>query len=536
MPNAAQIIARRLYDQGCRYAFGMPGGEVLTMLDALNEVGIRFILIKHENAGGFMAEGVYHMTGAPAILLATVGPGVANAVNVVANAEQDRVPMIFLTGCYDAAETLVYNHQVFDHVALMKTVTKASYTVADGNVDVLVDKAMAMALDGQPGPVHIDLPIGIAKKEYDVATPMRRPAPSPAAPAPGADLENARQWLREAKRPLIIAGLDVLHQHGETAIQSFARDFSIPVITTYKAKGVLDENDPLSLGGAGLSPRVDRELMPLVQSADLVILAGYDPIEMRAGWIQPWADGQRIVEFTAVPNHHYVHTASISFVGTIAAGLAALRADAAPAASWPDGEPATVRASIRKGHGADEAWGPAAIVDVVRSVMEPDGVATVDAGAHRILLSQVWDAPVPRRLLQSTGLCTMGCALPLAMGAKLAAPGRQVVSFSGDAGIEMVVGELATARDLKLGVVCVVFVDESLSLIELKQRGTQLASVGVDFGATDFPAVAKAFGGEGMFIEDRETLETELKAAFAREDTFTILACRIEKRAYDGRL
>ena len=328
----------------------------------------------------------------------------------------------------------------------------------------------------------------------------------------------------------------MLHQHGEAAVQAFARDFSIPVITTYKAKGVLDETDPLAMGGAGLSPRVDRELMPLVQSADLVILAGYDPIEMRAGWIQPWAEGQRIVEFTAVPNHHFVHTASISFVGTIAAGLAALRTDAAPAASWPDGEPAKVRASIRKGHGADEEWGPAAIVDVVRSVMEPDGVATVDAGAHRILLSQVWDAPVPRRLLQSTGLCTMGCALPLAMGAKLAAPGRQVVSFSGDAGIEMVIGELATARDLGIAVVCVVFVDESLSLIELKQRGTQLASVGVDFGATDFPAVAKAFGGEGMFIEDRETLETELKAAFAREDTFTILACRIEKRAYDGRL
>lgn len=535
MPTAAQIIARRLYDQGCRYAFGMPGGEVLTMLDALNEVGIKFILIKHENAGGFMAEGVYHMTGAPAILLATVGPGVANAVNVVANAEQDRVPLIFLTGCYDADVTLTYNHQVFDHVDLMRSVTKGSYMVADGNVDVLVDKAMAVALDGQPGPVHIDLPIGIAKKEYDVTTPVRRPAPAPAAPAPGPDLDQARDWLREAKKPLVIAGLDILHQHGEGTLQSFVKDFGIPVITTYKAKGVIDENDPLALGGAGLSPRVDRDLLPLVEASDLIILAGYDPIEMRASWVHPWAKDQRVVEFSAVPNHHYVHTASISFVGDIAAGLNALRDGAAPAAVWPAGEPAAARARIIEGHGQDEEWGPAAIVDTVRSVMEPEGVATVDAGAHRILLSQVWRSPVPRRLLQSTGLCTMGCAVPLAMGAKLAAPERHVVSFSGDAGIEMVIGELATARDLKLPVVFVVFVDESLSLIELKQRGTQLANVGVDFGATDFPAVARAFGGEGMVITDRETLKTELEAAFDR-DCFTVLACKIEKRAYDGRL
>ncbi|MRG72343.1 thiamine pyrophosphate-binding protein [Alphaproteobacteria bacterium HT1-32] len=535
MPTAAQIIARRLYDQGCRYAFGMPGGEVLTMLDALREVGIEFVLVKHENAGGYMAEGIYHMTGAPAILLATVGPGVANAVNTVANAEQDRVPLIFLTGCVDAAEALTYNHQIFDHVALMKPVTKGSFTVADGNVDVLVDKALAIALDGQPGPVHIDLPIAIAKKQYDVTTPVRRPFPSLVAPAPGGDIEQAKDWLRQAKKPLIIAGLDVLHQHAEDAVTAFARDFGIPVITTYKAKGVLDENDPLAMGGAGLSPVADEQFMKLVKNSDFILLAGYDPIEMRSGWIQPWSNGQRVVEFSAVPNHHYVHTASMSFVGDIGAGLTMLRDGAAPVASWPDGEPAKVRKALIDGYRLDEAWGPAAIVDVVRSVMEPDGVATVDSGAHRILLSQAWKAPMPRRLLQSTGLCTMGIALPLAIGAKLAAPSRQVVSFSGDAGIEMVLNELATARDKKTAIVAVVFVDESLSLIELKQRNTQLPNVGVDFGATDFPAVARALGGEGMFIEDRETLERELKAAFAR-DCFTVLACRIDRRAYDGRL
>lgn len=113
--RAADLVARRLYEAGCRYAFGMPGGEVLTIVDALEKAGIQFILCKHENSAGFMAEGAHHMTGAPGILVATVGPGAVNGVNVVANAQQDRVPLIILTGCVDATEALTYTHQVLDH-------------------------------------------------------------------------------------------------------------------------------------------------------------------------------------------------------------------------------------------------------------------------------------------------------------------------------------------------------------------------------------------------------------------------------------
>jgi thiamine pyrophosphate-dependent acetolactate synthase large subunit-like protein len=106
MNRATDILARRLHEAGCRTAIGMPGGEVLTLVDSLVAAGIKFVLCKHENAAGFMAEGTYHRTGAPGILVATVGPGAANGVNVVANAEQDRVPLIVLTGCVDPDEAL----------------------------------------------------------------------------------------------------------------------------------------------------------------------------------------------------------------------------------------------------------------------------------------------------------------------------------------------------------------------------------------------------------------------------------------------
>jgi acetolactate synthase I/II/III large subunit len=162
MNRATDLLARRLYEAGCRTAFGMPGGEVLTLVDSLVAAGIRFVLCKHENAAGFMAEGTYHRTGAPGILVATVGPGAANGVNVVANAEQDRVPLIVLTGCVDPDEALTYTHQVFDHRALFDPITKETFTLTADGADVIADKAVAIAMGDRPGPVHIDIPISVA--------------------------------------------------------------------------------------------------------------------------------------------------------------------------------------------------------------------------------------------------------------------------------------------------------------------------------------------------------------------------------------
>ncbi len=546
MANSAEIIGKRLYRAGCRRAFGIPGGEVLVLMDGLRKSGIEFVLTKHENCAGFMAEGGFHSDGAPGILVATLGPGVTNAVNVVANAFQDRVPLIFLSGCVDDLETLTYTHQVLDHSELLKSITKASIKVVDGAVDIAIDKALAIALDGQPGPVHVDLPISLAGKSQPTAdvpaegNMIVRNMPSQSTPADGADLETARNWLREAKRPLLIAGVDVLNQHVENAVAEFARDFRIPLITTYKAKGVLPEDDPLALGGAGLSPLADEQLLQLVRESDLIILAGYDPIEMRVGWRNPWDEGARVLEFCAVPNTHYMHRASLSFIGDVGEGLKTLRKGVSANSVWKNGEPEKVRSELKSifpGTGTsetNEVWGPAAVIEVVRKTLPRNGVATVDSGAHRILLSQQWECYEARGLLQSTALCTMGCAVPLAIGFRLNSTERPVVAFVGDAGMEMVLGELATLRDLKLPVVIIVFVDECLTLIELKQRNSRLPNLGVDFGATDFPAVAEALGGIGRWVSNRDELREGLDGAFERE-TFSLLACKIGERVYDGR-
>lgn len=532
--SAADIIAIRLYEAGCRYAFGIPGGEVVTMIDALERAGIRFVLTKHENSAGFMAEGTYHASGAPGILVATLGPGAMNGINVVANAFQDRVPMIVLTGCVDPEEALTYTHQVMDHRKVFDEITKASFTVGSAAIDVLADKAVAIATDGRPGPVHIDVPISAARRTFPECKPTRRAAHAPVAPAEGDELDLARRWIAAAERPIMVAGLDTLDNAPAAAVADFCQRSRIPLVTTYKAKGILAEDDALALGGAGLSPLADKVLLPLLRSADLVLLVGYDPIEMRVGWKSVWdPEKQHVVEIAADFNHHYVHQASISFVADIAPGLAALSKAGPPAACWPDGEIAAARKALRSAYHQGENWGPTAIVETVRACMPRDTVATADSGAHRILMSQIWECYEPRGLLQSSGFCTMGCAVPLALGVKLVKPERPVVAFIGDAGMEMILGELATVRDLKAGVRIVVFVDASLALIEMKQRGVGLPNVGVEFGKTDFAAVAEALGGKGYNCVSRKELAIAL--ANAPEDTFSIFACSFPKKAYDDR-
>ncbi|MEM7544126.1 MAG: thiamine pyrophosphate-binding protein [Pseudomonadota bacterium] len=532
--TAAEVIAARLAEAGCRHAFGIPGGEVLALMDALDRAGLAITLVKHENSGGFMAEGTWHANGAPGVLFATIGPGIANAANVIANAWQDRVPMIVLTGCVPAVESMTYTHQVFDHVAFLKPITKAAIRVEAGTAAVAIDKALKIATSGRPGPVVLDVPIDVQR---DAPLAFHRSAHAPEAPmAPaGAALGEAQSWLAAAERPILIAGLDVLTQRAGDAVAAFCQRHHVPAIASYKAKGVVPEDAPLALGGAGLSPVADRELLPLIQSSDCVILAGYDPIEMRIGWRDPFGEGQRVIDIAAVSNDHYMHQAPLNFVGDIAASLNAISTGVPPRETWPGGEAQAVKARLRDLFHVDEDWGPAAVVNEARLASPPGTVATADSGAHRIVASHVWECDHLGGMLQSSALCTMGCAVPLAMGRKLAEPDRPVIAFIGDAGVEMFLGELATARDLKLGIPIIVFVDQQLGLIELKQRNSQMPNLGVEFPGTDLTAVAEAMGGFGATVRDRDALNAAVKAAYLR-NSFTLISAVIGRNAYDARI
>jgi acetolactate synthase-1/2/3 large subunit len=464
------------------------------------------------------------------VLLATIGPGVANAANTVANAHQDKVPLIFLTGCVDGALAHTYTHQVFDHQQLLRPIVKGSFRAEAGAVGAVIDKAIALAISGQPGPVHVDVPIGVAEGESDE---MALPAPPVAAPAL-ADVSAIAAALNKAERPLIIAGLDAVNTGAGDVLTKLALAGNIPVIATYKAKGLLGADAAaLDLGGHGLSPKSDRTILPLIKASDCVILAGYDPIEMRVGWRFPFADNSAVVDISPVARDHGMHSPTHTLEGDVRGHIEALANAVTAHENWINGEPVSARVALAEAFATPAEWGPGQVFATLRDNLPEDTVITADSGAHRILLSQVWACRAPRQMLQSTALCTMACSVPIGAGYKLIAPDTPVCSFVGDGGMEMGLGELATLRDHKIPLIICVLVDESLTLIEMKQRGSQRANVGVDFSGSDFPAIAAAMGGHGVWVDDVDTLASEADVALSR-DTFTVLACRIGRRAYDG--
>ncbi|RYE30138.1 MAG: thiamine pyrophosphate-binding protein [Hyphomicrobiales bacterium] len=390
-------------------------------------------------------------------------------------------------------------------------------------------KAVALARRGRHGPVHIDLPIAVAEARVGWRPPPAIAAPLPCIPR---DLSSARTLIAEARSPLVIAGLDLVEPDGAAALDRFLTATGAPLLTTYKAKGLVPELDLRVIGAVGLSPRADALVRPLIEAADLIVLAGYDPIEMRQGWRNPWPAGKPVIDIVAEPIQHGMHTSRLLLEGDVGAILDLLGEGLARKPVWAGGEPDTVRDALDTAFAAPGCWGPHAVFETLRQVAPAGTVATADSGAHRILLSQMWGCDGPRRLLQSSGLCTMGCALPLATGAALGS-GRPTLCFVGDAGLEMVLGELATLRDLNLPVIVVTLVDKALGLIALKQRQLGLARAGVDIGETDFAAVARAMGGHGATIDDSATLAREAEAAF-RRDGFTLLACRIDAASYEA--
>lgn len=534
MSRVADLVARRLAAAGIRHAFGMPGGEVLVLLDALEAAGIRFVLARNETAAAIMAAGGSTVVGAPGLLVTTLGPGLASAVNGIADAAQERTPLIVISGVVERSLRGRYTHQILDHAALLRPLVKASFEIEPEGAAAIVDRAVTQATTAPCGPVHLDLSplVAAARAEPRLANPPSRPKllALPVDPTSEA-VGEARGRLAAAERPLVLAGFEALHGGAAGAVRRLAESHGIPVVTTYKAKGLLDERHPAALGGAGLSPKADAILLPLINRADLVLAVGYDPIEMRSGWVDAFKDPERVIELTDLPADHGMHAAGIRLLGPVGSSLEAIGCGLEWRPVWTEGEIARTRNALEHAFAAPAAWGPHVVIETLEACLPEHARVTVDSGAHRILLSQKLRVRSPYGLLQSAGFCTMGAALPLAIGAKLAEPDRPVVAVVGDGGLEMTLGELGTLRDLGLAVVVLVLQDTGLALISLKQKQAGLRRLGVGLGATDYAAIAAAFGGRGIKVSDRDALAQALHDA-CRRDGFTLITASVSEEGY----
>jgi acetolactate synthase-1/2/3 large subunit len=399
---------------------------------------------------------------------------------------------------------------------------------------LIAQKAITISQEPQAGPVHIDIPVSVAESAATEDLHVGSVPVPVLTPAKDNVFKEVAKALETAENPVAILGVDAVNETAGPDIRAFCESHNIPVIASYKAKGLINDTSPLSFGGVGLSPKADKVIMPVLENADVILLLGYDPIEMRIGWRNPWSKDKTVIEITPIARTHGMHHVSHTLRGSLAPTLAMLSEEMTSKRDVVSSTLSSARNELKAMFKADSQFGPDRVFETLREVSPDTTVITADSGAHRILLSQMWSCHHPRGMLQSSALCTMACAVPLAAGYKQASPDTPVIAFVGDAGMEMGLGELATLREHKIPIVICVLVDESLTLIEMKQRASQRPNLGVDFTGSDFPTVANALGGHGVWVDDAESLKREAKAGFER-DTFTLLACRIGRKSYDGK-
>jgi len=394
-------------------------------------------------------------------------------------------------------------------------------------------KALDVALAYPAGPAMLNIPA-------DVNRQSAKPAAIPAPPtrlrvALAADeAQRLSAMIEQAARPLVLIGRGALIGAAPAALQRFVDMRRIPFFATYKAKGTVSDKHPLSLGAVGLSPVVDAVNLKQVEAADLLILVGFDPIELRDAWLDAWPAGQAVISLDWGPLDHRVFPAGEEAFGDLPTLLAQLTPP------QPETKPGLIEAvalhraavaEIIRPRAPKDAISPAGLFKTVSDRIKTDWLLTVDVGAHRILASHVVDCITPGQMLQSNGLCCMGYAVPAAIGAQLARPEATVVALVGDGCMLMSLGDLALAAELDLPLVVVVLNDDALSLIKLKQAKMQMAPQAVDFRSPRFAEVARGMGAEGVRVDSLAGFEAAFERAVASR-RFTVIDAVVDPAEY----
>ena len=510
--TVAELLASAFCASGVRRMFGVPGGgSSLDVIDAAARRDIEFVLTRTESAAVMMAAVTAELSGTPGVALTTKGPGTASAANGMAYASLDRAPVLLLTDGFAPAEQSFVTHQVFDQRAMLAPVSKGHSRLDGEGAGHEIHALIDLAMGAQPGPVHVELSGEAARAPAAAADSP----PGLARPAlDESQLSAAQRYLKNAVRPVLIAGLEAREAKAAAATRSLVESLRCPVLTTCKAKGVVADSHAQYVG-VFTGGKAESEC---IGQADLIVLCGVDPVELIR---QPWRYDAPVIDISVVRHPvHYV-TAEIGLYGALDEYLSRLAAMQF-ATRWPAIEIERLRNGMRFLLQYPDADGmePQQVVEL--AVEKSLGLPAmpriaVDAGAHMFSAMAFWPCAAPFDVLISNGLATMAFALPAAIAAALHEADRPVIAFTGDGGLMMCLGELSTAAQLRARIVVVVFNDEALSLIDIKQQQRGFAPRGVRWSRPDFAATMVGLGGRGYRAETEAQYREALGEALRGE-------------------
>lgn len=513
MTTYADVVAATLADAGIEYIFGVPGSlSSVELIEAAAKRNIRYVLTSNESSAAVMA-GVYGaLRSRPGVVSTGVGPGAASGVHGVAHLFLERAPALILTDRYGESEFRRLSRQRLEQDRLYRPITKGTFKLSTEDAASTMRRALDLAMDGRPGPVHVDLPYDVMLAEAGRDAFSSNGAKRYAAGPDASGLEAIEAAIEGATRPAVIAGLQVSRRGDgtERAFQAFVEKLGVPVFASLASKGVLPENHPLA---AGTFRGVASE-RALLGRADLLVLIGFDPVEIFTPGI--WLYDAPVVTIDEAPLTEGPYQPAVEVIANLETALTALTGAISTHSGW-NREDIDAYKQVREQALRPTRPGlqPAAVIRIARQHLPDDGILTVDAGQHKVVTSDLWETRRPRGFFSSSGLGTMAVAIPEAIAAKLVEPRTPVLCFVGDGGFLMRAGDLETAVREQLPIVIVVFNDRTLNLIKLQQDRRGFGRLGTSFADCDFAQVARGFGFEGVRVTDEASLDAALAKALA---------------------
>lgn len=529
--TGAQIIWDTLERQGVEHVFGYPGGAILPAYDALLDSSIHHILVRHEQGAAHMADGYARASGRVGVAMATSGPGATNLVTGIATAMLDSSPVVCITGQVPSKVIGTDAFQETDITGVTLPITKHNYLVTKTeDIAPTIREAFYIASEGRPGPVLVDITKDAQQMEIDYEwddSPIGLAHRSRTGQLDPEDVAGAAEILSSAKRPLILAGRGIMMSGAGSRLLELVETTRIPVAMTLLGIGGFPATHPLNLGMMGMHG--EAWVNNAIQNADVLVALGMRFDDRVVGDPTKYATSARKIHLDIDPSEiNKIIKVDVALVGDLSSSLDALM----PKLRCQDLSPWHGYIRDLKGDSAvrdiqtlpDSGHLYAAhVINDLWRLTEGKALVTTDVGQHQMWEAQYYKHDLPRKLITSGGLGTMGFALPAAIGAKVACPEDEVWVVAGDGGFQMTAAELSTCKQENLKVNIAIVNNGYLGMV----RQWQEFFYDKRYAATpmqnpDFVKLAEAHGLCGLRVEKRQEIEGAVRAARAAEGTVVV--------------
>ncbi|MCF0248446.1 MAG: biosynthetic-type acetolactate synthase large subunit [Synergistes sp.] len=525
--NGAQMVVKALEDEGVTTVFGLPGGTVISLYDALYDSKLNHILMRHEQAASHAADGYARVSGKPGVCIATSGPGATNLVSGIATANLDSSPLVAITG--QVATTVIGTDafQEADIIGATIPLVKHSFQVRDPNqVQSTIHKAFYIASSGRPGPVLVDVPADIQRStgDYKYSTELDFMGYHPENTFDVSQLEAAVYLIEHAERPVIFAGGGVIRSGAYELLKEFAYKYQIPVTTSLQGKGAFPESDPsgLSLGMAGMHghPVANRALM----GADVIIAIGTRFSDRTTGSRSRFAVKAEIIHIDLDEAEvDKAITSDVWLIGDAARVLEklleAMNKNVVAHHEWNE-ELKKIRENEPMPHVEfDGEIAPWQVMETLHDLTKGEAIFTTEIGQNQMWAAQHLCTEFPRRFVTSGGLGTMGFGFPAAIGAHFACPNQTVCAIAGDGSLMMNIQELDTCARYNIPVKVILLNNNCLGNVRQWQEFFYNArySNTIYNLSPDFVKISEGMGVPGYSVSDPSQLRSTLEKALSAD-------------------